>query len=136
MIREFKSSDTQFNTFIGIAIFAIIATVIAYMISNIIIIMLPIFAILWAVIAFWNKDRILITLHEDYLEAKEAIAAKKKLIRYSDISDAELHKSGRILTLYVRSNGVNKKTQIRLNSIEKNERKVLVNSIKSIAKLL
>ncbi len=136
MIREFKSSNTQFNTFIGVAIFAVVATIVAYLLLNTIIMMLPIFAVLWTVFAFWGKDRVLITLHDDYLEAKEAIAAKKKLIKYADITDVDLHKSGKYVTLYVSSHGVNKKVNIGLNPIEKRERDDLVELITNRANLL
>jgi len=126
MIREFKSSSTQFNTFIGVAIFAVVATIGVYIFLNTIIMMLPIFSVLWAVFAFWGKDRVLITLHDDYLEAKEAIAAKKKLIKYKDISKIEMHKTGRLITLFVRDDeGKEKKQTIGINPIEKTERKEL-----------
>ncbi len=98
--------------------------------------MLPGFAIFWTVLAFWGKDRVLITLHDDFLEAKEAIAAKKKLIRYADITDVDLHKSTRYATLYVSSNGINKKVNIGLNPIEKSERNDLVELISNKANLL
>lgn len=125
MSRAFKSSRTQFNTFIGVAIFAAIATIAVFMLLNTVILMLPIFAVLWAVFAFWGKDRVLITLHDDYIEAKEAIAAKKKLIKYKDIANAELHKSGKIIKLLVSDNGKEKKVNINLNPIIKEERKEL-----------
>ena len=130
MIREFKSSKTQFNTFLGVAIFAGVATIAMYFILNVIIMMLPGFAILWTAFAFWGKDRVLITLHDDYLEAKEAIAAKKKLIKYKDIIKAEMHKSGRLITLYVKDGeGKEKKQTIGINPIEKAERTELFDLI-------
>ena len=130
MIREFKSSSTQFNTFMGVAIFAIIGTIVGYLLLNTIIMMLPVFAIFWGAMAFWGKDRVLITLHEDYLEAKEAIAAKKKLIKYKDIARAEMHKSGRLITLFVKnSEGKEKKQTIGINPIAKTERTELFDLI-------
>jgi len=126
MTREFKSSATQFNMFMGVAIFAVVATIVAYLLLNTIIMMLPMFAIFWGAMAFWGKDRVLITLHDDYLEAKEAIAAKKKLIKYKDIVKVEMHKSGRLITLYVKDGeGKEKKQTIGINPIEKAERTVL-----------
>ena len=106
MIKEFKSSNTQFNMFIGIAIFAAIGTIFTYIALNTIIMMLPVFAILWTIIAFWGKDRVIITMHKDYFEAKEAIAAKKKLIRYKDVVSIK----------------VNSNERININIIEKTER--------------
>ncbi len=130
MTREFKSSATQFNTFMGVAIFALIATIAIYLILNTIIMMLPIFAIFWGALAFWGKDRVLITLHDDYLEAKEAIAAKKKLIKYKDIVKAEMHKSGRLITLYVRNSEEKEKKQtLGINPIKKAERTELFDMI-------
>ena len=135
MTREFKSSSTQFNTFMGVAIFAIVATIIVYLFLNTIIMMLPGFAILWTAFAFWGKDRVLITLHDDYIEAKEAIAAKKKLIKYEDISKVEMHKTGRLITLFVKGNeGKEKKVKIGINPIEKSERKELFNLIENEVK--
>jgi len=132
MTKEFKSSSTQFNTFMGVAIFAIIGTIVAYLLLNTIILMLPIFAIFWAALAFWGKDRVLITLHDDYLEAKEAIAAKKKLIKYKDIARAEMHKSGRLIALFVKdSEGNEKKQTIGINPIAKEERAELFDLISS-----
>jgi len=130
MTREFKSSSTQFNTFIGVAIFAAVATIGVYIFLNTIIMMLPGFAILWTAFAFWGKDRVLITLHDDFLEAKEAIAAKKKLIKYKDIIKAEMHKSGRLITLFVKtSEGKEKKQTIGINPIAKEERTELFDLI-------
>jgi len=135
MIREFKSSSTQFNTFIGVAIFALVATIVVYLFLNIIIMMLPGFAILWSAFAFWGKDRVLITLHDKYIEAKEAIAAKKKLIKYKDITKIEMHKSGRLITLYVKGDsGKEKKQTIGINPIEKSERKELFDFIQAKVK--
>jgi hypothetical protein len=117
----------------GVAIFALVAAIVVYLFLNIIIMMLPGFAILWTAFAFWGKDRVLITLHDDYIEAKEAIAAKKKLIKYKDISKVEMHKTGRLITLYVKE----KKVKIGINPIEKSERKelfdLLENEIKNAA---
>ncbi len=130
MTREFKSSTTQFNMFMGVAIFAVVATIVAYLLLNTIIMMLPMFAIFWGAMAFWGKDRVLITLHDDYLEAKEAIAAKKKLIKYKDIVKVEMHKSGRLITLYVKDGeGKEKKQTIGINPIEKTDRKELFDLI-------
>ena len=127
MIREFKSSKTQFNTFMGVAIFALVATIIVYLFLGIIIMMLPGFAILWGAFAFWGKDRVLITLHDDFIEAKEAIAAKKKLIKYKDITKVEMHKTGRLITLYVKDGEEKeKKVKIGINPIEKSERTELL----------
>ncbi len=132
MTREFKSSATQFNMFMGVAIFAVVATIVAYLLLNTIIMMLPMFAIFWGAMAFWGKDRVLITLHDDYLEAKEAIAAKKKLIKYKDIVKVEMHKSGRLITLYVKDKeGKEKKQTIGINPIEKAERTELFDLITS-----
>ena len=132
MIREFKSSSTQFNTFIGVAIFAMVATIFVYLFLNTIIMMLPGFAILWAVLAFWGKDKVLITLHDDHLEAKVAIAAPKHLINYKDISKIEMHKSTRLITLFVKNNeGKEKKVKIGINPIEKSERTELFELLES-----
>jgi hypothetical protein len=122
----------------GVAIFALVAAIVVYLFLNIIIMMLPGFAILWTAFAFWGKDRVLITLHDDYIEAKEAIAAKKKLIKYKDISKVEMHKTGRLITLYVKDDeGKEKKVKIGINPIEKSERKelfdLLENEIKNAA---
>jgi len=130
MTREFKSSSTQFNTFIGVAIFALIAAIAVYSFLNIIIMMLPIFAFFWGALAFWGKDRVLITLHDEYIEAKEAIAAKKKLIKYKDITKIEMHKSTRLITLYVKDDsGKEKKQTIGINPIAKAERTALFDLI-------
>jgi uncharacterized membrane protein YdbT with pleckstrin-like domain len=130
MIKEFKSSTTQFNTFLGVAIFSLVAALVVYLWLHIIIVMLLGFAVLWAALAFWGKDRVLITLHEDYIEAKEAIAAKKKLIKCKDISKVEMHKSGRLITLYIKNNeGKEKKQTIGVNAIEKSEREELFDLI-------
>jgi len=130
MIREFKSSNTQFNMFIGVAVFAVIATVVGYLLLNTIIMMLPGFAIFWTVLAFWGKDRVLITLHDDYLESKEAIAAKKRLIKYKDIIKVEMHKSTKLITIYVKDNkDKEKKEKIGINPIEKSERTELFDLI-------
>jgi hypothetical protein len=125
MIKEFKSNKSQFNTYIGVSIFAIIVTIILYAVLNMVMMILPVFAIFWTIIAFWGKDRVLITLHEDYLEVKEAIAAKKKLIRYTNIDRIELHKTGKQLTVYLKDNS-NKKEKIALGFIEKEDRKEFV----------
>lgn len=125
MVKEFKSSSTQFNTFIGIAIFAFLATIIIYLLLNVVIMMLPVFTVLWAVFAFWGKDRVLITMHEDYIEAKEAIAAKKKLIRYKDIDRVEEHKTAKQITIFLKGEG-NKKERIGINALEKLERKEFI----------
>ncbi|WP_055448921.1 hypothetical protein [Lacinutrix mariniflava] len=121
MIKEFKSSNTQFNMFIGIAIFAAIGTIFTYIALNTIIMMLPVFAILWTIIAFWGKDRVIITMHKDYFEAKEAIAAKKKLIRYKDVVSIKVNSNGKIVTVYLENTNKNKE-RINLNIIEKTER--------------
>lgn len=132
MNKEFKASSTQFNLGIGMAIFAIVATIVGYLLLNVFITMLPIFAVFWSVLAFWGKDRVLVTLHDDYLEAKEAIAAKKKLIKYNDIVKAEMHRSGKLITLYVKtSDGKDNKKTIGINSIKKTERTELFDLITS-----
>lgn len=125
MIKEFKMNTTTYKGFIGVAIFAIVATVVVYVWLNMIATMFIVFAVFSGALAFWGKDRVLITMHEEYLEAKEAIAAKKKLIRYRDIDKVEVHKTGKLITLYMKGDG-DKKERIVLNTIEKSERKEFI----------
>ena len=132
MIREFKTSNTQFNSSIGIAIFTFIGAIIMYLQFKTIHPMLLSFAVLWTIMAFLNKNRTIITLYDDHLEAKVAIAAPKHLINYKDISKIEMHRTTRLITVFVKnSEGKEKKVKLGINPIKKSERTELFELLES-----
>jgi len=129
MIKEFKASEKTFKSYMWVILFIVIAIIVFYLFLGVFPVGFLFFAVFAAILAFWSKDRVLITLHSDYLEAKEAIAAKKKLIRYKNIDRVEKHRTGRLLTIYLKS--TNKKQNIALNAIQKSERNEFVELLKS-----
>ena len=125
MIKEFNTNPSTFNTYITVLILIIVASIVFYATLGVYpAIILP-FVIFWSIIAFWSKDRVIITMHEDYIEAKEAIAAKKKLIRYTDISNVKEHRTGKLVTVFFKSEK-RKKEAINLTTIKKEERKEFI----------
>lgn len=130
MIKEFKTNPSTFNYYIAAFFFTIIILIAFYLTLNVIPYSLIIFPLFIFTLAFWSKDRVLITLHKDYLEAKEAIASKKKLIRYKEINKIKEHKTGAYITIYLKKES--KTETIILNSIKKSERKEFIELLNNI----
>jgi len=127
MIKEFKTNPSNFKNYILILILFVIMAIIFFVVLNTFPgIILPAI-IMITIIAFWGKDRSLITLHKDYIEAKESFATKKKLIRYKNITKLEEHRTGKVVYLHLKDGA--KKEGLILTNISKPERKEFIKLI-------
>lgn len=129
MIKEFKTDPSAYKNNIYLALCFLAISILFFMFLGVFPgVIFPII-ILWLVMAFWGKDRVLITMHEDYLEAKEAIVAKKKLIRYKNIDRLEEHKTGKLLIIHLKNNA--KKEAVNLTSISKPDKEEFIKLMSS-----
>ena len=127
MNKEFKTNPSNFTNQISlVAIFIVIGIVFFVILKVFPGIILP-FIIISTIMAFWGKDRTIITMYDDYLEAKETFAAKKKLIRYNNIEKLEERKRGKLLTIHLK-NGT-KKEHINLTIISETDRQEFIKSM-------
>ena len=127
MKKEFKASKSVFQTYIGIALFFIIVGIGIYWWLNIVFVIVFLFSIFFIATAFWTKNRALVTLHDEYIEAKESLISKKKLIKYRDIQSVEKLKNSYFITLKMKDST---KKNIGIGNILKPEVEILLDSLK------